>query len=116
VTASARCAIRQMAMLPDFYSGATGHSGCFGEGFSLRCSHRANTLRIRRIIGERARFGLVARDKDSCRASLYAHTRQDLLFDRFQPEERMLQETKVDAYFDEVSMLGIRFFCPSRLF
>jgi len=26
-------------LLPDFYSGATGLSGCFGEGFCLRCSH-----------------------------------------------------------------------------
>ena len=26
-------------LLPDFYSGATGLSGCFSEGFSLRCSH-----------------------------------------------------------------------------
>src|SRR6202158_1000578 len=25
-------------LLPDFYSGATGLSGCFSEGFSLRCS------------------------------------------------------------------------------
>ena len=28
-------------LLPDFYSGATGLSGCFSEGFSLRCSHNA---------------------------------------------------------------------------
>src|ERR1700752_272437 len=29
-------------LLPDFYSGATGLSGCFSEGFCLRCSHEGS--------------------------------------------------------------------------
>jgi hypothetical protein len=31
-------------LLPDFYFGATGLSGCFSEGFSLWRSHAAQKL------------------------------------------------------------------------
>src|SRR5215469_12259590 len=53
---------RQMGyLLPDFYSGATGLSGYFTEGFSLRRSHRCHhhaagvSLRVR---SESLRAGL----------------------------------------------------------
>ena len=39
-------------LLPDFYSGATGLSGCFSEGFSLRCSQTWAEMRLARFISE----------------------------------------------------------------